>query len=182
MYASTAEQQRRAQVQKLAGQIYDQHRDRLLAIARSNCDGVEQAEEALQDAFVFFIDRFDPASEAPPLAWITLTLKRRCWALYRLRRRSWQQRSERDGESCSNEELLGRSTRHPDDLLDLAEEVVVTRSRLTELKRDERRAISLLALGYSYKEIAAMNRWTYTKVNRCVAEGRAALRSGQCAK
>jgi DNA-directed RNA polymerase specialized sigma24 family protein len=33
-----------------------------------------------------------------------------------------------------------------------------------------------LALGYSYREIAERQGWTYTKVNRCVAEGRAALR------
>ncbi len=51
MYASTAEQRRDAQVQALAGQLYDAHRGRLLAIARRNCEGAEQAEEALQDAF-----------------------------------------------------------------------------------------------------------------------------------
>ncbi len=130
---------------------------------------------------ILFIEHFDPESDSPPLAWLTLTLKRRCWALYRLRRRSWQQRSERDGESCSDEELLGGSARHPDDLLDLAEEVVTTRSRLAELKRDERRALSLLALGYSYREICELTSWTYTKVNRCIAEGRAALRR-QCAE
>jgi RNA polymerase sigma factor (sigma-70 family) len=175
MYASSSEQQRRAQVQALAGQIYDAHRDRLLAIARRNSDGVEQAEEALQDAFTLFIEHFDTASGAPPLAWLTLTLKRRCWALYRLQRRSWQQCSESDGE-CSDTELLGGSSRHLDDLLDLAEEVASTRSRLAELKRDERRALSLLALGYSYREIGQITGWTYTKTNRCTAEGRAALR------
>ena len=176
MYASTAKQQRRAEVQALAGQIYDAHRSRLLAIARRNCDSAEQAEEALQDAFVLFIDRFNPASEAPPLAWLTLTLKRRCWALYRLQRRGWRQRSERDGERCSDAELLGRPSQYPDDLLDLAEEVVVIRSQLAALNPAERRAISLLALGYSYREIGQITGWSYTKTNRCLAEGRAALR------
>ena len=33
--------------------------------------------------------------------------------------------------------------------------------------------------GLSYKEIAKMNQWTLTKVNRSAAEGRAALRRGQ---
>ncbi len=125
---------------------------------------------------ILFIEHFDPATEAPPLAWLTLTLKRRCWALYRLQRRGWQQRSERDGERCADEEMLGGPTRHPDDLLDLAEEVVATRSHLAALKRDERRALSLLALGYSYREICELTGWTYTKVNRCIAEGRTKLR------
>ncbi len=132
------------------------HRGRLLAhrpIATAEEDA-EQAEEALQDAFVLFIDRFDPTSGAPPLAWLTLTLKRRSWALYRLRRRDWQQRSKRDGDYCSDAELPGGPSQHPDDLLDLAEEVVVIRSQMAELKRDERRAISLIALGYSYSRSA----------------------------
>ena len=38
------------------------------------------AEEAVQQAFLAFLGKFDPDSEAPPLAWLTLTLKRECWA------------------------------------------------------------------------------------------------------
>ncbi len=178
MYASTAEQCRDAEVQALAGQIYDAHRSRLLAIAKRNSDSGEQAEEALQDAFISFIEHFDPKSDSPPLAWLTLTLKRRCWALYRLQRRGWQQRSERDGKRCSDAELLAGPSQRPDDLLDLAEEVVVIRSQLASLKPAERRALSLLALGYSYREIGQITGFSYTKTNRCLSEGRAALRSG----
>ena len=47
---------------------------------------------------------------------------------------------------------------------------------LAGLKADERTAIVLQAGGFSYAEIGAMRGWTYTKVNRCLAEGRAALR------
>jgi DNA-directed RNA polymerase specialized sigma24 family protein len=32
------------------------------------------------------------------------------------------------------------------------------------------------AAGFSYDEIAARHGWTFTKVNRCVTEGREALR------
>ena len=49
-------------------------------------------------------------------------------------------------------------------------------ARLARLKPDERTALALQAAGYSYAEIAAAKGWTYTKVNRCIAEGRAALR------
>ena len=48
---------------------------------------------------------------------------------------------------------------------------------LAALKPDERTALLLLGLGYSYAEIGAPPRWTRTKVNRCLAEGRAALRA-----
>ena len=107
------------------------------------------------------------------MAWLTLTLKRRCWALYRLQRRGWEQSSGRDVDRCCGEEVPGGCGA---DQLELAEEVVETRNRLGELKRDERRALSLLAVGYSYREIGELTGWTYTKVNRCLAEGRAALR------
>jgi len=46
------------------------------------------------------------------------------------------------------------------------------------LKPDQRSALILilLGLGCPSREIGARREWTYTKVNRCVAEGRSALR------
>jgi DNA-directed RNA polymerase specialized sigma24 family protein len=35
----------------------------------------------------------------------------------------------------------------------------------------------LQVAGFSYKEIAARRGWTYTKTNRCITEGRAALQA-----
>lgn len=166
---------RRARSEELAEQIYAAHRSRLLAIARRNC-AVEEAEEALQDAFILFIERFDPGGAAPPLAWLTLTLKRRCWELGRRRQRTWTLCGEHHPEGCPDPGRLADAHRHPDELLDLTEEVASVRSQLATLKRDERRAISLLALGHSYREIGELTGWSYTKVNRCLAEGRAALR------
>jgi RNA polymerase sigma factor (sigma-70 family) len=166
----------RVRPQALAEQIYAAHRARLLAIARRNSASAEEAEEALQDALVLFIERFDPEGDSPPLAWLTLTLKRRCWALYRLQQQSWERRSSRDCDRCSDIKLLGGPNRDPDDLLDRGEEIAAIRDRLATLKRDERRALSLLAFGYSYREICKQTGWSYTKVNRCLAEGRAALR------
>ena len=49
---------------------------------------------------------------------------------------------------------------------------------LATLKPNERLAVVLQAQGYSYAEICALCRWTYTKVNRSLAEGRARLRAG----
>ena len=43
---------------------------------------------------------------------------------------------------------------------------------LAALKPQERRALALKAEGYSYAEIQQLTGWTYTKVNRCMAEGR----------
>jgi DNA-directed RNA polymerase specialized sigma24 family protein len=50
------------------------------------------------------------------------------------------------------------------------------RAAMKGLKPQERRVVGLLALGYSYREMMELTGWTFTKVNRCSAEGRARLR------
>ena len=158
-----------AEVERLAESLYRREHRRLLGLARSNSACEEDAEEALQDAFVLFIDHFDPQGEAPPLAWLALTLKRRCWALYHRRRqskRAWELR----------EPPAGRS-RLPEEMAEIAESVARVRRLLEGLKPAERQALTLLALGYSYREIGELTGWTYTKVNRSIAEGRARLRA-----
>lgn len=59
---------------------------------------------------------------------------------------------------------------------ELAIELTAKRQMLDQLKPDQRAALEDKAEGYSYKEIVERRGWTYTKVNRCIAEGKAALR------
>ena len=46
---------------------------------------------------------------------------------------------------------------------------------MKQLKPQEIRALLLKAEGYSYKQIQEITGWTYTKVNRCLTEGRKAF-------
>ena len=46
---------------------------------------------------------------------------------------------------------------------------------LGQLKPQEVRALRLRAEGYTYAEICQITGWTYTKVNRCLTEGRRGL-------
>jgi DNA-directed RNA polymerase specialized sigma24 family protein len=64
----------------------------------------------------------------------------------------------------------------PQERIERRERVERAATLLRRLKPHERRAIALQAEGYSYAEIQAITGWTYTKVNRCLAEGRARLR------
>lgn len=156
----------------LAGTLFAQYRRRLLAVARHNSDSEEEAEEALQDALTLFVEHFDPGGEAPPLAWLTLTLKRRCWAIYAKRRR-------RAELLCSGQPMaafMAAESRSPAEILEAAEEARRLGEAMSALKPDERRALALLALGYTYAEIGELTGWTHTKINRCLAEGRARLR------
>jgi RNA polymerase sigma factor (sigma-70 family) len=164
------------QVRQLATELFTDRRAYLLAIARQNAHTEADAEEALQEAFASFIAKFDPNSGAPPLAWLTLTLKRQCWRARReahLDRRYGQQ-AEGGGEELGS--FLERlSTLEPDP----AERVIERdegRRRLRRLKPDQRTALGMFAAGCSYAEIGERKGWTHTKVNRCISEGRAALR------
>jgi RNA polymerase sigma factor (sigma-70 family) len=172
MYASGAEQQRGNEVQALADKLYRESYPHLLRIAIRNAVNQTDAEEAVNDAFAAFIRAFDAASGAPPLAWITLTLKRKCWEK---RRRMYLDRQV--GQEAERDSMIQSI---PSRALELAERVVerdLARRRLADLKPDERDGLGLLAAGLSYREIAELRGWTYTKVNRCVSEGRAALRA-----
>ena len=68
------------------------------------------------------------------------------------------------------------SSSRPEELAELHEGFAEARRRLARLKPAEREALGLFALGYSYREICELTGWTYTRVNRCIAEGRARLR------
>ncbi len=173
--------ERRERAERLAEQICASQRGLLLAIARHNSACVADAEESLQEAFILFLDRFDPDGAAPPLAWLTLTLKRQCWDRYH-RERILQ----REGAALSpvvprgtGPQSVADHRRRPDELAELHDAVRRVRAELATLKPDERRALGLLALGYSYREIGEITGWTRTKINRCVAEGRAVLREAR---
>jgi RNA polymerase sigma factor (sigma-70 family) len=175
MYSST-QQQRRDRVQVLADGLYREHRPYLLQIASKNAATKADAEDAVQFAFIALLEHFDPDDGAPPLAWLTLTLKRECWARYRsqhLDRSAGQEAGQADGELGAVIESIPARATGPEQLVARVEEA---RLKLAALKPAERRVIGLIAAGFSYKEVGEITGWTYTKTNRCAAEGRARLR------
>jgi RNA polymerase sigma factor (sigma-70 family) len=157
-------------VRRQAGAIYAANREHLLSIARRNAACEADAEEAVQEAFVAFIESYDPAGGAPPLAWLTLVAKRKCWRAKGARRHAV-------GELLPGAEAeTGGPLGPPPETEGRVVELEEARTRLRELKADERTAIGLAAAGYTYGEIAERRGWTRTKVNRCLYEGRGALR------
>jgi RNA polymerase sigma factor (sigma-70 family) len=167
-----------SEVFEIAAQLYRDRYMYLLRIALVNAASEADAEEALQEAFASFVRAFDPQDGAPPLAWLTLTLKRQCW---RQRREAHLDRQLGQEAERGGEELGSVIEAIPSTAPDLEQRTIErddTRRRLGGLKPEERTALGLLAAGFSYEEIGRRRGWTYTKVNSCIAEGRAALRSG----
>ena len=172
MYQDTAQ----PQVRRLAAELYADKYDYLLAVARRNAHTDADAADAVQEALASFIAKFDPERGAPPLAWLTLTLKRQCW---RERREAHLDRHYGQEAGSGGEELGSFLDALRSLEPDPSERVIgrdEARRRLRCLKADERTALGMRAAGLSYKEIGELRGWTYTKVNRCLSEGRVALR------
>ena len=174
MYATTNSQ---SEVRELAAELYSDKYRYLLTIARRNAVNEADAEEALQEAFANFIRAFDPRSDAAPLAWLTTTLKRQCWRQRRaahLDRQVGQEAEPGGAGPGAIIEAIPSGASGPEQLLGRVDEA---RTKLAALKPAERRTLGLIAAGYSYQEVGQITGFSYTKTNRCAAEGRAALRS-----
>lgn len=167
---------REAAVRRLAAHLHRRYYGYLLSIAYRHAINQWDAEEALQEALASFVRAFDPDSGAPPLAWLTLTLKRECWR--KRRREQLELRAGQETERGSEEAgvVMELIPSRGASLEERATGSLDAQRRLGALKPDQRTALCLLGAGFSYKEIAARKGWTYSKVNRCVREGRAALR------
>lgn len=127
----------------------------------------DDAEDALQRATLILLTKA-PASPLPQLVrWMHVVTRHEALAVRRERVRLLPAESAERAVSpvaCPVEQAEGR-------------ERARERARaLRRLKPAEQRALVLLGQGYSYAEICELTGWTYTKVNRSLAEGRARLR------
>ena len=179
MQSSTAGQQGRARVRELADRLYRERYHHLLRIADRSAISRSDAEEAVQFGFMAFIEHFDPEGEAPALPWVTLTVKRRCWALYRARHldRSVGQETEAEAAGVGPGAVVDAIPSRATGTEQLVTGVEEARWRLAALKPAERRVLGLIAAGCSYAEIGEITGFSYRKTNRCAGEGRAALRA-----
>jgi RNA polymerase sigma factor (sigma-70 family) len=136
--------------------------------------GEAEAEEALQEASLDFLRAYDGPAGLDAVRWLQIAIKHRAWEQGR-NRRSWLARTAIEWVD-GQERQLAASVADPGERAERAEAVEQFFAALAQLKPDERTALLLLGLGCSYREICERQGWTHTKVNRCLAEGRAALR------
>lgn len=135
----------------------------------------EDADDALGRAVEILLSKAPELEPGPLTAWMHVVTKREALAIGRSNRRTRRAAGPGGAEPLDPDMLPSRHG-EPDQLLEHRERVAKAAERLAALKPQERRALALFAAGCSYAEIQAITGWTYTKVNRCMAEGRAALR------
>src|SRR5689334_2545366 len=121
---ANAEESDRAQVRGLAEHLYREHHCYLLGIARRNAAAAAgDAEEALQFAFLAFLEHYNLEGGAPPLAWLILTLKRECWV-----------RRRKSLRTCSAEVPIAAEAPGPEESLERSEAVIEACVALRKLK------------------------------------------------
>jgi RNA polymerase sigma factor (sigma-70 family) len=164
---------------ELLSDVLQQHEHKLRRHALRHAQLPEDVDDALQTAYLRFLEKYRGVGE--PLAWLYTTVKREAWAMQsrgaRLRERSFSVESGESAIGFDLAEAMPTTDPGPAERNERQETVGERRAALAALKADERRALWLLGLGFTYAEICEMTGWTYTKVNRCVSEGRSALRA-----
>jgi RNA polymerase sigma factor (sigma-70 family) len=149
-----------------AAALVARHESALKRTARRHSLCAADAEDAYQRALVVALRKAPEIDPAALVRWMHAVTRNEARAVRRERERA-------------HKGLPGRrldAGPDPHDRMEGRERVATTARALATLKPNERRALGLLAAGLSYAEIGELCGWTHTKVNRCLAEGRAALR------
>jgi RNA polymerase sigma factor (sigma-70 family) len=135
----------------------------------------DDAEDAYQRALEILLTKA-PAIEGDSLVrWMQTVTKREALGVRRQRERllgSHRSAGPHEDGDWDPLDSVASESPGPNDLLARRERVLRSGEALNALKPQEVRALTLKAQGYSYAEIGEITGWSYTKINRCMAEGR----------
>jgi RNA polymerase sigma factor (sigma-70 family) len=159
----------RREIEEVAVALVARHGAQVLATARRYAATPEDAEDAYQRGLELLLTKAPSTSEADLVPWLKTVVKHEAFALRRHR--------ELHAPVMDDGELGERATptAATHDQAERYEDLRQGAEALAQLKPQEIRALLLRAEGYSYREICQITSWTYTKVNRCLTEGRQAL-------
>jgi DNA-directed RNA polymerase specialized sigma24 family protein len=157
-----------AELERLARE----QRPALLACARRRARTNEDAEDAVQQALAIALGVRERIRAETAVAYISVIARHEAIRLS----------EERDRHRSLDQPLSANGRGNPHDVLadprrvDV-DAVIDALAALRDAKPDHARAMMARTLGWRYAEICEAFGWSYTKTNRCVTEGRAALRA-----
>ncbi len=161
----------REEAYEAAARLVRLHGAQILATARRYSAGFHDAEDAYQRAVAILLTKAPTTREEELLPWVKTVAKHEAFALRRERERA----APPTEHGVAPDPPVPGSGAH--ERAERYELLRMSAEALGRLKPQEARCIRLRAQGYSYREICALTDWSYTKVNRCLTEGRAALRA-----
>ncbi|MBK8293916.1 MAG: sigma-70 family RNA polymerase sigma factor [Solirubrobacterales bacterium] len=168
-----------AQRKRAAVELIHRHDTALRSSARRYSICADDADDAYQRGIEILLSKAPTTEVRQLLPWARTVIKHEALAIRKTRERTLGRpvSSYRDDDSEDWVNLIPSASDGPDEHAVKREKVARSREALSRLKPHELKALTMLAEGYSYAEIADINRWTRTKVNRCLAEGRQRFRS-----
>src|SRR5215208_6347384 len=157
-----------AQLSAAALALVECHAGQIMATARRYAATPEDAEDAYQRGLEILLTKAPSTREDDLVPWLKTVVKHEAFALRKQR--------ERHGVPTERDEL---TPAHADthEHVERLDRLQRGAEALQRLKPAEMRCLVLLAQGHSYAEICAITGFTYTKVNRCLAEGRQSFMS-----
>jgi RNA polymerase sigma factor (sigma-70 family) len=159
----------RAEIEPAALALLQRHGATIMATARRFAATPEDAEDAYQRGVEILLTKAPTTAEDELVRWLRTVVKHEAWALRRQRQRAAPVADDGHLPEPPSEVALTHDQAERLDRLRIGAEA------LKHLKPQEIRALVLRAEGYSYKQIQEITGWTYTKVNRCLTEGRKAF-------
>jgi RNA polymerase sigma factor (sigma-70 family) len=159
----------RSQIDPVALDLIERRGPEVLGVARRYAVSPEDAEDAYQRALEILLTKAPSTSEAQLLPWLKTVVKHEAFALRKKRERDVP--AEHDALDAFADEVAAAA----EDRAERYDRLRVGAEALGRLKPQETKCLLLKAEGLSYQEIAARTGWSYTKVNRCLVEGRRAF-------
>jgi len=158
---------------RAAIELIRRHERALRRTARRYSLCADDAEDALQRALEILLTKAPISDQRELIRWMQTVTKHEALAVRRTRERNLGTPASSGRDQDSDwVQLIPSEKDGPADLAERRERIGKAREALKALKPQELRALTLLAEGYSYAEICELTEWSYTKVNRCLAEGR----------
>jgi RNA polymerase sigma factor (sigma-70 family) len=148
-----------------ATRLIDRHGEAVLATARRYSASREDAEDAYQRGLEILLTKAPDLSDEELLPWLKTVVKHEAFAI-------WRGRDRVQPVADEGLERAGSTAPPPQEHVESYERLAVGAQAIAQLKPQEVRCLLLRADGLSYKQICETTGWTYTKVNRCLTEGR----------
>ncbi len=153
----------RAEIEPAALDVIRRRGPEILATARRYAVNEHDAEDAYQRGLEILLTKAPSTREDDLVPWLKTVVKHEAFAIRKQR--------ERHGVPVERDEL---TPAHADthEQVERLDRLGRGAEALNRLKPAEMRCMLLRAEGHSYAEICAITGFSYTKVNRCLAEGR----------
>lgn len=164
---------------RAAVELIRSHGPVLRSTARRYSICSDDADDAYQRGLEILLEKAPSTDMRQLVPWSRTVIKHEALAMRRTRERMLGRPAVAEvlEEDQDWVQMIPSDLDGPEERVAGREKVARSREALAKLKPQELRALTQLAEGYSYAEIGAMNNWTRTKVNRCLAEGRQRFRS-----